>query len=416
MVTSFSSKSELALNLSTDGSVLTFMGYLSPIDALDVSNSNTPGVVDPTNPVGENVYRVVANMDAHGKFRFTLTNAYSGNNGRAAILNNINGWNVVYTSGNAGNGGNPQPNGILIAGGTQILSPEVKAVVAQSPAAPTPVGSFNITQLGAPHDKIGKDNNFRGLTVYNNVVYLTKGSGGNGVNTVYWVDPTGSVCNDQNGIGLPPAGAVLPTSPLAYDPAVLQAKGLDPNNICILKGFPTALNSALTAKATAYPFGLWFANATTLYVSDEGDGKIGDATKTPAGLQKWIFDNGSNSWKMAYVLQSGLGLGSTYAFPGSANYPTGINAATGVAWAPLTDGLRNITGRVNGDGTATIWGITSTVSGNGDQGADPNLLVAITDNIAATSLPAAESFVVLRAAGYGEVLRGISFTPGTPNP
>lgn len=39
LVTSFSSKSELALNLSTDGKYLTFMGYLSPIDDLDVSNS-----------------------------------------------------------------------------------------------------------------------------------------------------------------------------------------------------------------------------------------------------------------------------------------------------------------------------------------------------------------------------------------
>jgi hypothetical protein len=39
MVTSFSSKSEIALNLSTDHSYLTFMGYFSPIDALDVSNS-----------------------------------------------------------------------------------------------------------------------------------------------------------------------------------------------------------------------------------------------------------------------------------------------------------------------------------------------------------------------------------------
>jgi hypothetical protein len=39
MVTSFSSKSELALNLSTDHSYLTFMGYLAPIDAIDVSNS-----------------------------------------------------------------------------------------------------------------------------------------------------------------------------------------------------------------------------------------------------------------------------------------------------------------------------------------------------------------------------------------
>ena len=88
MVTSFSSKSELALNLSTDGKYLTFMGYVAPIDAIDVSNSNTPGVVDPTNPVGENAYRAVAQVDAKGNFQFTETNAYSGNNGRAAILNN----------------------------------------------------------------------------------------------------------------------------------------------------------------------------------------------------------------------------------------------------------------------------------------------------------------------------------------
>ena len=39
MVTSFSSKSELALNLSTDGAFLTFMGYLAPVDAFDVSNT-----------------------------------------------------------------------------------------------------------------------------------------------------------------------------------------------------------------------------------------------------------------------------------------------------------------------------------------------------------------------------------------
>ena len=52
-------------------------------------------------------------------------------------------------------------------------------------------------------------------------------------------------------------------------------------------------------------------------------------------------------------------------------YPTGINAATNLPWAPATDGLRNITGRVNRDGTVSIWAITSTVSGSGDQGADP---------------------------------------------
>ncbi|WP_051390177.1 hypothetical protein [Bradyrhizobium sp. Ec3.3] len=51
MVTSFPSKSEIALNLSLDRSVVSFMGYLAPVGAVDVSNSNTPDVVDPTNPV-----------------------------------------------------------------------------------------------------------------------------------------------------------------------------------------------------------------------------------------------------------------------------------------------------------------------------------------------------------------------------
>jgi len=123
----------------------------------------------------------------------------------------------------------------------------------------------------------------------------------------------------------------------------------------------------------------------------------------------------SGAWHRVYTLQTGLGLGSTYSFPGDVNYPTGVNAATGLPWAPITDGLRNITGRVNDDGTVTIWGVTSTVSGNGDQGADPNKLVAITDVLANTNpaVAATESFVTVRAAGFGEVLRGVAFTPGS---
>ena len=416
MVTSFSSKSEVALNLSTGGDYLTFMGYHAPVNAIDVSNANTPAAVDPTNPVGENVFRVVGQVDQHGKFRFTLTNAYSGNNGRAAILNNT-GANLVYTAGNAGNGSNPQPDSIIIGTGEQILTPEVKAEVAQSPGVPTPVGSFNVTQLGAKADKIGKDTNFRGLTIFGNVVYTSKGSGSNGVNTVYFVDTTGKACPSTSatpGVGLPQPGATLPSAGLAYDtdPTVIQAQGLVPDNMCILKGFPSTLNSKLKAKTTAYPFGIWFANSTTIYVADEGDGALGDAGATPAGLQKWIFDSATQQWNLAYALQSGLNLGVQYTVPG---YPTGINAATGIAWAPEPDGLRNITGRVNGDGTVTIWGITSTVSGGGDQGADPNQLVSITDTLSYTTKAqaAGESFTLLKTAGFGEVLRGVAFTPGT---
>jgi hypothetical protein len=415
LVTSFSSKSEIALNLSTDHQFLTFMGYLAPIDAIDISNSNTPAIVDPTNPVGENAFRAVAQVDRKGKFKFTKTNAYSGNNGRAAILNSTDGANFFYTAGNAGNGGNPQPDGVITGAGAQIIDPEIRALVAQNPGDPTPVASFNITQLGDPADKIGKDTNFRGLTIFDNVLYYTKGSGGNGVNTLYFVDTTGTVCTDTMGIGLPAASVSLPTAPLAYDPNVLQTKGLDPNNMCALKGFPTALKSK-----TAFPFGVWFANATTVYVADEGNGDntfsvpLGKYTKAAAqalaGLQKWTFNSTTQQWNRAYTLLAGLDLGVPYTV---ASYPTGNNPATGLPWSPATDGLRNITGVVNGDGTATIYAITSTVSGNGDQGADPNKLVAITDTLSATTLPANESFTTVRAAGNLEVLRGVSFTPGT---
>src|SRR5262249_37612980 len=109
----------------------------------------------------------------------------------------------------------------------------------------------------------------------------------------------------------------------------------------------------------------------------------------------------------------GLDLGVPYTVR---DYPTGNNAATNLPWSPATDGLRNLTGLVNRDGTVTIWAITSTVSGNGDQGADPNKLVMIIDNLAATNLPASESFKTIRPARFGEALRGVSFTPGTDVP
>ncbi|HME05777.1 MAG TPA: hypothetical protein VKG25_01955 [Bryobacteraceae bacterium] len=369
LTTSFSSKSELALNLSTDGTVITFMGYSAPVNTLDVSNSNTPGVIDPTNPVGSAFYRIVGQVDAGGNLLTTDSNAYSGNNGRAAIL--ANGF--YYTVGNDNNGAGTPAN-IIDSTGAEILTPFA------APGTPVMIGNFSITQVinpatGMPYaaDKPGKDDNFRGLTIFNNTLYVTKGSGGNGINTVYQVGNAGSL----------PTLANASTAP-----------------ITILPGFPVTLAKASTAQN---PFGLFFATANTLYVADEGDGTAADAATSPnAGLQKWVLSNGV--WTRVYVLRNGLNLGQPYSV---SNYPTSLN--------PSTDGLRNITGRVNADGTATIWAITSTVSANGDQGADPNELVEITDVIANTNPAAAaqEQFTIVRSAGYGEVLRGIAFTPGT---
>ena len=413
LVTSFSSKSEIALHLSTDGKLLSFMGYVTPIDTIDASNSNTPAAIDPTNPVGENFYRAVATVSHAGKFTFTLTNAYSGNNGRSAILNNSNGADVFYTAGNAGNGANPQPDGVILGAGAQLIEPSTAPESFQTPTAPTPLASFSVGELGDKADKIGKDDNFRGMTIFNNVVYYTKGSGSNGVDTVYFVDTTGSAC--PKGVGIPAVGAPLPISPLAVNLSTLQTAGLS-NNMCILAGFPTALAKSLATPAA--PFGLFFANADTLYVADEGDGYTGGtdlythaAAQTAAGIQKWIFNSTTQTWALVYTLQTNLDLGVPYTVN---KYPTGNNPATNHPWAPATDGIRNITGTVDGD-KVTIYGITSTVSGNGDVGADPNRLVAVTDTLTNTdsTKAAKEKFTIVRKADFAEVLRGVSFAPGT---
>jgi hypothetical protein len=409
LVTSFSSKSEMGLHLSTDGRYLTFMGYVAPTNTVDVSNSNTPAAFDATNPVPNSYFRAVARVDRWGHFTFTETNAYSGNNGRSAILNNTWGNDVYYTAGNAGNGSTPQPQNVVLGAGAQILSPVDLPESDQAPGLPTPVASFSVTELGDKADKVGKDDNFRGMTVFNNVLYFTKGSGSNGVNTVYYVNTSDAPCT--NGVGLPAAGAKLPTTPLSYS-LPLPAAGL-PINMCVLAGFPTTSNKAVDP--VNFPFSLWFADANTLYVADEGDGYAGGtdlythaAAQTLAGLQKWVFNATAGQWQLAYVLTSGLEIGTPYMVRG---YPTGTNTATGLPWSPTTDGLRNITGRVDDDGTVTIWAITSTTSGGGDTGADPDKLVVITDNLKSTTLPAREKFVTLRTAGFGEVLRGVSFGP-----
>jgi hypothetical protein len=442
LTTSFSSKSELALNQSTDGQYDTFVGYVAPPGTVDSSNANTPGEIDPT--IGDSAsptYRGVAQLNASGQFEFTETNAFSGDNGRAAIVDPEDGPNgTIFAVGNAGNGANPEPPQVIDGAGSQILTPADEPETAQNPGTPTPFGNFNVTEIGKPADKSGKDNNYRALTVYDGVVYFVKGSGSNGVDTVYFADPNGSA-NAVNGVGLPSTSETLPstsswTAPTysTSDPKLgLSAKnpGLTPTNADILKGFPTIIAKNAT-DASDYPFGLWFANPTTLYLADEGAGDntynattnmySAAAASTTAGLQKWSFDSSTGQWQLDYVLQNGIDLGTPYkVIPDSTGnkYPSGLNTTdngTGLPWAPATDGLRNLTGQVNPDGTVSIWAATSTVSGSGDQGADPNKLVEITDKLGATSAGQAsnEKFHTVVSATYGQVVRGVAFTPGTP--
>ncbi|MGC1636048.1 MAG: hypothetical protein WA744_11395, partial [Candidatus Acidiferrales bacterium] len=129
-------------------------------------------------------------------------------------------------------------------------------------------------------------------------------------------------------------------------------------------------------------------------------------TLATAGLQKWVLTtsaSGSPTWVREYVIQNGLNLGVPYSV---ANYPAAIEPATG--------GCRNIIGTVNRDGTATIYAITSTISNNGDNGADPNKLVKVTDRISATQLATSgylDKFVTIRSARAGEAFRGVALSP-----
>src|SRR5580693_3101404 len=401
IVTSFSSKSELALNRSLDGKSITFVGYrggpgfLTAPNQLDVSNSNTPGVVDPSNPVVSQYYRAVAEVDAGGQLQITDGNAYSGNNGRAAIKAD----STYYMVGNDNNGGLSKSQLTKTQVGVNLITSTGAGLLVPGQTPPAPpdinkIGDFEVTQVGyATADKAGKDNNFRGLTIFNNTMYVTKGSGSNGINTVYQVGNTGVL----------PSGT---TTELAALP------------ITILPGFPTSLASGVDQNGNpapiAFPFGIWFANAETLYVCDEGDGtlvtpavngNVADAaTIATAGVQKWSLVSGT--WHLDYILQNGLNIGVPYSIP---NYPTALN--------PATDGCRNITGRVHRDGTVDIYAVTSTVSLSGDQGADPNKLVKVTDILKATTLPKADGFfgigrfVTIRSAQAGEVLRGVTFAP-----
>jgi hypothetical protein len=405
IVTSFSSKSELAVHLSTDGKSITFVGYRggpgfpTAANIFDVSNGNTPGLIDPTNAAVGQYYRSVAEVDAHGHLMITEGNAYSGDNGRGAIK----GDSLYYLVGNDNSGNLSKKQTTTTVVGEELVHSTGAELLVPGQAPPVPpninkIGDFEINQViepstGLPYalDKAGKDNNFRGITIFNNTLYVTKGSGGNGINTVYQVGNAG----------------VLPTG----DTATLAALP-----ITILPGFPNTLASGVSSTGAvtpvAYPFGIWFANAKTLYVCDEGDGTLvspavngnvatPDAQAT-AGVQKWILVNGA--WQLVYVMNRGLKIGVPYSVE---NYPTALNPATG--------GCRNMTGHVN-DGIVTIYAVTSTVSASGDQGADPNLLVKVSDRLDATTLPRGDEdslghFVTIRSAKTGEVLRGVAFAP-----
>jgi hypothetical protein len=343
LVTSGGSKSEGGLNLSTDGHFLTYIGYdttnlVNPIGTSDVSKTLAGGGPSVT------VNRDIARINAAGTVNTTtsLTDAYQGDNARAAI--SIDGTQF-FTVGNAD-----------------------KTVISTLGPRYSTLGASTSTLLGTVTGTPSKNDNFRAIQIFNGNVYVAKGSGGTGSNGIFLVGPTSNTGGGETVTALP---------------GLSQVVGADGPNVI-------------------HPFGFFFANATTLYIADEGfEQQVNPADPTTfaasplAGIQKWVLQGGT--WTRVYTLTAGLGLGQV----------TQISGVT--SW---TEGLRNMTAQINGDGTITLLAVTAQTDTNTNTGdGDPDRLVKITDNIAAATLPANESFSVVAASPANTVFRGVAFAP-----
>jgi phospholipase C len=344
IVTSGGSKSEGGLNLSSDGHYLTYIGYdttnlINPVGTSDVSKTLAGG--GPTVAVN----RDIARINAAGAINTTtsLTDAYQGDNARAAV--SIDGAEF-FSVGNAD-----------------------KTVINTLGPRFSTLGASTSTLLGTVTGTPSKSDNFRAVQIFNGNVYVAKGSGGTGSNGIFLVGPTSSTSGGET------------TTPL---PGLSLVVGNDGPNVI-------------------HPFGFFFANATTLYVADEGflPGPVNPSDPTTfapsplAGIQKWVLQNGT--WVNVYTLTAGLGLGKK----------TLISGVT--SW---TEGLRNMTAQLNADGTITLLAVTAQNDTNVNTGdGDPNALVKITDTVAATTLPATESFSVVATSPANTVFRGVAFAP-----
>ena len=368
ITTSFSSKSEGALTLSPNGLFLAYMGYQGPDGAEGVSNSETPGATLTTN-TAPTFNREVAIVDADAAITLQPeTNAYSGDNPRAAVSPD---GVQIYMAGNSDSTLNKDGSGpgTTIGARLGMVGSDMSIELGVYVAADRPDESKK---------QHIKDSNFRGIGIFNGNLYVSKGSGGNGDDGIF-----------QVGTGLPTTTG---------------------NTITLLLG-DQATNPTTGVSSPLTPFGFFFANATTLYVADEGNPNTdasGNLIPDPlAGLQKWVLTNGT--WQLAYTIQAGLHLDEAKFVD---NYPV----------PTYTYGIRNMTGQVDRHGIVTIYAITAQFSSISGGEPDPTRLVAVRDRVAATSPETGwgggdddddrlDHFFTLQSAKAGEVFRGVALAP-----
>ncbi len=364
----YGSSSEGTLQLSGNGQYLTIMGY--GINAATF-NAN-PGAYSPSasntalaqsgSVQGQGytaVSRVVALIDGNGNVNSStaLYNVFSGNNPRSAYTAN---GSTIYVSGQGTKGDNT--SGVFV----------------------TTVGSNSATSVTGTDAGSGATQDTRDVQIVNGTLYVSSDSKSGSTNRDY-IGTLGAA-------GTPPTG----TANGGNGPAQLSGFG---NSGGTGKLTVTAANTnginAIGSIVNLSPENFYFANASTLYVTDSGTPKntSGSSALGDGGLQKWVNSaaDGSGTWSLAYTLSAGLNL-----VPNTqTDNPNGDD----------TTGLLGLTGEVI-NGEVELFATNYTI---GDL--DPTYLYGITDSLSATALPSSESFTELAEAPADSNFKGVSFAP-----
>jgi hypothetical protein len=233
------------------------------------------------------------------------------------------------------------------------------------------LGSSTATSITGNDDNSGTSQDTRDVQIYNGQLYVsadsTEGSGHNRsfVGTLGTGTPT-TLANSGNG------------------PTQLPGTGTSTGKYTITAATTNGINSA-GQQINLSPESFFFANSTTLYIADSGDGKQSSATSSlgDGGLQKWTYDTNPGDstfdmWVLDYTIYGGLGLVAN-------------SSASG------TTGLLGLAGEVV-------------------NGQDPTYLFGVTDPLSATTLQAGESFTELAAAPADSNFKGVAIAPTAPEP
>ena len=368
----YGSASEGFLQLSGNGKYLTLMGYgvnASTFNSATLSTYGTAALGQTTSLSGGTVTtvpRVVALIGGNGSVDTStaLTGVFNTNNPRSAYT--VNG-SSFYISGQGAS------------------------------KTDTTQGVFYALKGATTATSIDNSTDTRLVTEYGGTLYVSRD-----------YNPSGSGNQNYTNISsLVGAGGKPPTSSTGLTetrivPGAASVNGGNTGSIDLTKALENGVNNSRVGKFVYLsPEDYFFANSMTLYVTDSGEPKNGNANAAAlgeGGLQKWSLVGGK--WTLDYDLVNGLGLVNNA--NANANTPT----------APGVTGLFGLTGKVEGGKVelfATSYGLNEL---------SPSYLYEITDTLGDTKISQAtnEAFTTLYSAPSDVSIRGVSFAPSVPEP